>query len=437
MKRFDDDELGAALRELRPDPSPEFAAELDERAAAGFPRRQPEGSSAPFVLIADWLRRRGPRGLLIPVGGAALALIAITTAVVVAGESDGSGAANNAELGLTRSPRIDPFDKSQSGDTSPPGHSGQPPVPDRGLSAGGAGAINYGPGPVVPSAESGAVGGAAASTGTAEAESTPEASAGGSNDYYEASGPAAVAGLSGHAPKLEAAPKAHERKVERSAEIVIGTKPGEVGSASSKVFQAVHAYDGIVLNSSTRDGSGTGAEASFELLIPSARIGDAMAAFSRIGEVRSRHEATEDITAPTVGAEEKLADSQARIDSLLGQLREAGEEGERELVEAELRSERRHSANLKSQLDQLDKRASLSRVSVRVESGRGALSPAGPDDGKWGVGDALHSAGRVLAVAAGVIIVGAAVLAPIALLLLLAWLAGRAWSRRARERALS
>ena len=38
MDRFDDDTLFAELRELRPTPRPEFAAELDERAAAGFPR---------------------------------------------------------------------------------------------------------------------------------------------------------------------------------------------------------------------------------------------------------------------------------------------------------------------------------------------------------------------------------------------------------------
>ena len=42
MKPFrDETELGAALRELRPAPRAEFAAELDTRAAAGFPRWKP------------------------------------------------------------------------------------------------------------------------------------------------------------------------------------------------------------------------------------------------------------------------------------------------------------------------------------------------------------------------------------------------------------
>ena len=36
-----DDQLAANLKALRPTPRPEFAAELDERAAAGCPRRSP------------------------------------------------------------------------------------------------------------------------------------------------------------------------------------------------------------------------------------------------------------------------------------------------------------------------------------------------------------------------------------------------------------
>lgn len=232
--------------------------------------------------------------------------------------------------------------------------------------------------------------------------------------------------------------KSAHRDVERAADITIGTKPGEVGEASSKVFEAVHTYDGIVLNSSTRNGSGTRAEASFELLIPSGKLGDAMAAFLRIGEVVNRHETTDDITAPTVDASERLQDSEARIEGLLAQLSEATTESEREVVEAELDAERHHAAHLKSELSNLHREANRSRVSVRIVSGKGALAPGGPSGGdSWGIGSALVDAGHLLSVAAGVTIVGLAVLAPLLLLTFLAWLAGRAWTRRARERALT
>ncbi len=52
------------------------------------------------------------------------------------------------------------------------------------------------------------------------------------------------------------------------------------------------------------------------------------------------------------------------------------------------------------------------------------------------IGDALHDAGHILAVAAGVAIVGLAVLGPLALIALLIWLANRAWVHRSRQRAL-
>jgi hypothetical protein len=419
MTRSDDDQLNAALRELRPRPTPEFTSELDERAAAGFPRRRPPRTSL-LARLRAWLRERKARQLLLPAGGVALVAIGVATALVSSGESGGGTSSQSGGgnlLGFT-----DGFDSG--GELAAPPKLAQPSP--SGVLPGGA---SHG-----SRVEKSATAAEAESAGGVRSENLnkldkplPPVSGVAKAGEKAAAGNASSGALAGQP----------QRKVERSAEITIGTKPGEVGAASTKVFQAVHAYDGVVLNSSTRDGSGTDAEASFELLIPSAKLGDAMAAFSRIGEVRSRHEATADITAPTVGAEEKLEDSRARTDSLLAQLREASEEGERELVEAELRAERRRSAHLQAQLDELGKRASLSRVSVRVESGKGALSPGVAADGKWGVGDAISSAGRVLAVAAGVAIIGAAVLAPIALLLLLAWLAGRAWSRRARERALS
>ena len=121
------------------------------------------------------------------------------------------------------------------------------------------------------------------------------------------------------------AAKAGHRDVERSAEMVLGADPGDIGSVAAKVFDAVHAVDGIVLSSSVSGGPAGDAGGSFDLLIPSAKLGDALAAFSGIAEVRSRHEATEDITAATVGAGESLQDSQAKIDGLLGPARRSGQ----------------------------------------------------------------------------------------------------------------
>lgn len=156
-----------------------------------------------------------------------------------------------------------------------------------------------------------------------------------------------------------------------------------------------------------------------------------MAAFSAIAEVRSRHESTADVTAPTIGLGERLRDARARVSSLLAQLAGAETEVERKALEAKLRSERRNVAALQARLTSLRRRTHLSSVSLRIETG-GSVSR----NNGWGVDKALGDAGHILSVAAGVSLVGLAILVPPVLICLLAWLARRTWIRRKREHAL-
>jgi hypothetical protein len=381
MERFKDDaELAAALRAVRPTPHPDFAAELDHRAAAGFPRHAP-GSSGAERLVA-WVRGLRPRQLLVPAGAVALAAV---VALVVSGTTTRNEAPQpgGSVLSYTNT-----FDQGN---------------PYNGfLSKGGS---------EFPSVDSS---GGESSVAAESEQAAP--SAGASEQFVPFS-------------------RSTHREVERSAEMVLGADPDQVDEAAAEVFDAVHANDGIVLRSSIQNGSAAGAGAEFELLIPSGKLGDALAAFSRIGEVRTRHEATADITAPTVTVGEHLRDSRARIDGLLAQLAEASTESEREAVEAELRTERRRSAGLRSRLSTLHRRANLSRVSLRIETGAAAAPSS--EDSVWGVGDALGDAGRILGVAAAGAVIALAVLGPALLIALLVWLAHRTWLRRGRERALS
>jgi hypothetical protein len=382
MKPFEDDnDLIAELHALRPTPRPAFAAELDERAAAGFPRRSALGD-----LLAR-LRALPPRRLLLPAGATALAAIAAATVVVAVSE-----------------PSTDPASLAQ---LSPIDRPASPPEAQRSGSGEGAG-VQYET--VIPT------------IGGAQSETSSGSGIGG-----------AAAGASVPSNSGPYASKTGQRDVERSAEMVLGTKPDEVADAAAKVFDAVRAADGIVLSSSVSGGAAGDAGARFELLIPSAKLGDALAAFSAIDLVVSRHEATDDITAPTVRSSERLRDSRARIDGLLVQLAGADSDGERAKVEVELGAERRHAAALRSQLTKLDRRANLSRVSLRIETSGASTSS---DGGGWGIGDAFGDAGHILAIAASVTIVALAIVAPLALIALLAWLASRAWIRRGRERAL-
>jgi hypothetical protein len=382
----DHDEIATALAEARPAPRQAFAQELDERVAAGFPRRSRLNAS-PLAGVAAWIRGLPPRRLLFAGSTATLAAIAIVTVVIA---TNNSGAPENLGASESRptSGLLDQFTPF-SDDSS---HSEV--VPRAAESSGASRASN------------------SAAVPSTEAESGIE--------YTQSK----RSFKGGHLADLS-----RPRAIERSAEIGLLADPADVADDSAKVFAAVHDANGIVLHSTTSSGKDAGAR--FELLIPSLRLGDALAAFSSIDEVRSRHEATDDITKPTVTTEEELQDSQAQVDSLLAQLSSAEVESEREAIAAELHAERGRAASLRNQLARLHQRTTYSRVLVRIQSG--AETESG---GAWGIGDAFHDAGHILGIAAGVTLVGLAVLAPLALLFLLAWLAQRVWLRSRRERAL-
>jgi hypothetical protein len=392
MTGFRDDELTTMLRELRPAPSAEFAAELDARVEAGFPRRPAAGASALERVIAR-LRSTPPRRLLLPAGGVAVTAIVVATAVI-AGTRGSAGPGGDAPGSGRQS-----FSSGTEYAAPPAGV----PTPSR-------------PAPAHQSASAGS-----SSNGVAEAAEVESS------------------GTVEHAPRLaqpRSGPYASHhsgREIERGASITLADEPSKVRSDASRVFEAVHAANGIVLHSAIRDGSSGEAGATFELLIPTAKLGDAMASFAGIAEVRGRHESTQDITAPTVDIGEKLQDSAARVRGLLAQLATAESDAERTAVEIQLRGERARMADLRSQLDGLQRRANLSHVSLRIETGGSSQSGSGP----WGIGDGFDDAGRILAVAAGVSVIGLAALAPLALLALLPWLARRAYLARARARALA
>jgi hypothetical protein len=395
--RSDEFDLEAQLRALREEPEQEFAASLDARVAAGFPRegRKPASTLERFF---ERLRSLPPRRVFAPAGAIALIGIVAATAILASRENE-----------VDRTTALRESDGTAIG-RAPQAASQTPPQEGSGARLRDFSAPNHNSARADESSEA-----------LLEYGATPPTSKSAASAEATATGPYAV--------------PAKRREVERSATIVLGTEPADVRANAAKVFGAVHAADGIVLRSSIRDGSAGEAGAVFELLIPSARLGDALADLSAIGEVRSRREASQDITAPTVRAGEMLQDSRARIESLLSQLADSTTDVERDAVEAQLRSERRRAAVLRSELAALKRRANLSRVSVRIETGAGVADDEGGT--AWGPGDGLAAAGRILAVAAGVTLVGLAILAPLALLALLAALAYRTHLRRARDRVLT
>jgi hypothetical protein len=391
MEPFRDDQLIAELRGLRPAPRPAFAAELDARAAAGFPRKASLGGP-PLSRLAARLRALPPRRLLLPAAGTALTAVVLATAVVAISNL-GSGGSRV----LVTKPQV---------------------IRVAGPKAGEAESLSSGASEeVIKSKGNAGLSAPALSSGSL----TSKGRSFDGNASYDATQTVRPFAF-----------QARHREVERAAQIVLGTTPSEVHEVADQVLQTVHTYRGIVLRSSIHDVGE--ADSTFELLIPSPKLSDALAGFSEAGEVLSRSESTADVTARTISLGERLQDVEASVKSLLGQLAAAESDSEREVVEAELHSARERAAGLRSRLSSLQRRVHFSRVSLRIDSKPGAAT--GGDTHHWDLSDALRNASRILATAAGVILVGLAVIAPLALIALIAWLLRRAWLRRAREQAL-
>jgi hypothetical protein len=377
------EELTTELHALRELPSEEFAAALDSRAAAGFPGRR-RGSALIASLpgrhaagrMAARFRSKSPRRKLLPAVAGATTVIVAATAIVVATNSDkgGNGGGQQPTIGV-----------SSDAVKAAPSQAGK-----------------------------------AATTPGSQREIAP----------------APVIAPEPPVPGPGTAPGVRNRQIERSANLTLGTDPDQVQAVAGKVIEVVGRYRGIVLSSSVRDGAEGEAGATFELLIPSGRLGAALTDLSAIVDVRSRSENTLDITAPFVSSREHLRDARAEAEGLLRQLAAASTDSERASVKAQLRIVRGRIAAFRSQVDKLERRAKFSRVSLEVVTGNKPTIP-GAGGGNWTIGDALHDAGRVLAVAAGIALVAAAVALPLALLGGGAWAARRVYLRRAREQTLS
>ena len=222
---------------------------------------------------------------------------------------------------------------------------------------------------------------------------------------------------------------------DHGARITLATGADDVRRAAEDVFSVVGRYGGIVQSSQIEEGAEGQAGAEFQLLIPSSRLGPALADLSEIAEVRSREETTADITGPVVTVRERLRDARAEVEGLLKQLADADTDEERAAVKAQLEFQHRRVATLRSTLNALERRANLADVSLQIVTGDDvAFGDSG--GGAWTITDAIDDAGRILAVAAGVALVSLAVIAPLALLLALVLLGRRAWVRQSRERAL-
>jgi hypothetical protein len=373
-------ELALLLAAGRPEPGGAFARELDGRVAGRFGASARPGSRR----VRSWMS--------LPVLGSALAAgAAAVVAVVAIGGSGGSGVSG---------------------------------------------------GPIAAGGPSGAGGqrliGEAKRVPTTVTSAAASSASGGSITHVEHGAPNPVfAPGSVSSAALAPAPTPNGRKIVQSAQLALSAGASHVDDVAQEVFNVVGSEHGIVNSSNVTATGGLDGYAHFDLSLPSDNLSDAMGRLSRLryASVSSRTDTTQDVNGSFVAAGRRLADAQALRTALLKQLAAATTQTQISSLHAQIRDAENAIANAQADLRGLNHRVNFSSVSVTVAATQVAPVAHGATGG-FTLRRALHDAGRVLTVAAGVALISLAVLVPVGLVGLLGWWISSAARRRRREHAL-
>ena len=365
------EELEREVRAERPTPEPDFARRLDEWAAAGFPRDAGLGPRSVAPRGAGILRRVRERLTSLPPRRVLAPAGSVAVVLVVIAVAI-----------------------SQSGDEGG--------VLDRG-------------GESAPTEESAGGGGAAAG----EAEIAPA-----QPGAQQLDAPAPQTADEGVARGSD------QRIVDATAELTLGAEAEDVQDVANGVVEVTDRHDGIVVDSQVTTDE-DGARAAFELEIPYRELDATLTDLSELGDVISRTEASEDITARAVRAQRELAGVLDRLRDARLELIRADTREERLIARSRIDSLEATADALEADVNRVQRQGRFATVSVEVTS-NGAAS----DAGGWSLGDALDDAGSALEAIGGVALVSLAVLVPLGLVAAIVWLVAAHLQGRRREQAL-
>jgi hypothetical protein len=367
-------ELALLLADDRPDVDPVFAQNLDERVSARFAVAAPEAAGPS--------RRSGWSGWL--AGGAAVTLAAAVVALVVF------------------IPSIDNHAVSSSSASS--------------------------------SAASGAAASSSSGHGPGRELSAPNPSTSGSAASTASSSQGAVGTAASSTPQ----PQSNGRKTIQSAQLNLSTAPSRVDDVAQEAFNVVGQENGIVNRSSVTQSGGADGSAFMQLSVPSSVLGQTMTKLSQLtyARVSSRTDNSQDVNNQYVQSKRRLADAQALRTSLLKQLANAFTTEQVDSLKAQIRDAERSISSDESAVARLNHRIAFSNISLTIQAGTQPPVTPTHHSGGFTLRRAAHDAGRVLVVAAGVLLIVLAVLLPIGVLAALAWWVGGMVTHRRRERAL-
>ncbi len=225
------------------------------------------------------------------------------------------------------------------------------------------------------------------------------------------------------------------RRTTQSSQLALTTAPNQIDQVAQELYNVVGAENGIVQSSSVTQTGGLDGSASFQLSIPSSALPATMARLSQLpnSRVASRTDSSQDVTNQFNSVTNRLSEARALRTALLKQLALAQTTDQVNSLKGQIHDADAAIASYQGQLGGLNHKINYSPVAVTI--GASAI-PSAHGGGGFTIGKSLHTAGRVLTVAAGVALIALAGLAPIVLVVALIWWVAAAMRRRRREHAL-
>jgi hypothetical protein len=237
------------------------------------------------------------------------------------------------------------------------------------------------------------------------------------------------AGVRGSAP----AP-APARRVERTAQLTLAAEADRLGEVADRIVKVTDSHRGIVVNSSVSTGDDSGRGGNFELRIPTTQLTATMRDLSRLGEVRSRSETSQERSRAYDSLADRLTAARVERRGLLRRLAHADSTDEADRLRARLDQVAVEIRGLSGRLADLRERTDYTRVSVSLVEDSADEGGAG---GGGSAGDALLGSLDTLVGASAIVLRVLAAALPFALLAALVWAVVALTRRRRREAVLS
>jgi hypothetical protein len=395
-------ELALLLASERPEIDAGFARSLDERVQRRF-----AGARTPAAAAGPGAAARPAAGsrwwMWKPITGTVAAGFAAVVVVVAVGSGGGgaSSASSTRQLATAVGEKRSPVTATTAASSAS------------------------------SSASAGTSSTAATGSGSAAASGSgsPAASAAAPSSGGSSAGPLA--------PTAAPAPPNNGRKIIQSAQLALTTAPDRVEAVAQQVFDVLGRENGVVSRSTVTATGGPDGYAQFELRVPSSALSATMNSLSRLryAHVSSRTDNTQDVNDAFVSVTHRLADARTLRTALLGQLAKAVTQQQIDSLNARIHDAEASIASDEATIRDLNRRINFSQITLSINAAAEPV-PVSHQSGSFTLGKAAHDAGRVLTVAAGVVLIALAALVPVALIGALALWIGAAVRRRRREQAL-